>query len=158
MIFSSVAVNGPSTGITIFGAAHPTYHWRCFFISGLPIEGSIGSNDGTPQAIKVSLSDLTLASCLARGGDGNGSGMGAGGGVFVNQQVTLVLRRVGFSNNQAQSGSYIPPFRRYTVVAAAAWGATVVLPAQARVQVGAGSAAMQPARVAASADPAEDLA
>lgn len=106
MISSHMQLNGPPGGLTIDGAGS-NVNRRCFFVSGLPIEGTgplVATNDGLSQPIIVSLTDLSLYRCSAEGGAGYSGGMGAGGGVFVNQRVTLNLRRMGLSQNRALWG------------------------------------------------------
>lgn len=105
MISSHVQVNGPPGGLTIDGSNRS----RCFFVSGLPIEGTgagLAQNDGLSQSTAVSLSDLVLARCKAEGGAGYSGGVGAGAGIFVNHRVALDLRRIRFSENAAASGRY----------------------------------------------------
>src|SRR6185312_15667238 len=100
MIFSNVTING--NGITIGGGdAH-----RCFFVSGLPT-----TPNGAPQAIAVTLSQIHLDHCRARGGNGGssvfggGGGLGAGGALFVNSVASVTLDAVSFDGNSAVGGS-----------------------------------------------------
>lgn len=108
MVMSNVEVNGPAARITIDGnGAGSGSGRRCFFLSGLPIEGTGGPhkpNDGLSQAINVSLSNILLSNCFAKGGRGYGGGMGAGAGVFANERVAFTLRRLSTANAQAYGG------------------------------------------------------
>jgi hypothetical protein len=100
MVFSNLTING--NGITVDGGnAH-----RCFFVSGLPT-----TPNGDPQAISVTLQNMQLNHCRARGGDGGsasvsggGGAMGAGGALFVNTNASLMVSRVSFTANAAQGG------------------------------------------------------
>lgn len=59
------------------------------------------------RAGAISISDLTVESGLARGGDGGnraGGGLGAGGGLFVDVAADVTLTDVRFSNTGAQGG------------------------------------------------------
>lgn len=100
MVFSNLIING--NGIVVDGgSAH-----RCFFVSGLPT-----TPNGNPQAIAVTLQNMQLNHCKARGGDGGsaqisgGGGLGAGGALFVNTNASLMLSKVSFSDNAAQGGN-----------------------------------------------------
>jgi hypothetical protein len=100
LIASNLSIVGPSAGLTIAGINNS----RCLFVSGLPTANQIpGGNDGAPQAINVSLSNLGLTRCNARAGSGHTSGLAAGGALFVNQNATVSLSNVAFQSNQAQA-------------------------------------------------------
>jgi hypothetical protein len=100
LVFSNLTLNG-NGNVVDGGSAH-----RCFFISGLPTTAT-----GSPQAISVTLQNLQLNHCRAKGGDGGngmvsgGGGLGAGGAVFVNSNATLALSKVTFSSNAAVGGN-----------------------------------------------------
>lgn len=100
LIASNLSIVGPSAGLTIVAINDS----RCLFVSGLPTANqSPGGNDGAPQAINVSLSNLRLTQCIARAGSGHTSGLAAGGALFVNQNATVSLSNVAFQSNQAMS-------------------------------------------------------
>lgn len=86
------------TGNTLDGAGL----YQCFFIT--PTYNNGTSATGT---IDATIENLTLANCSVTGGDGQdggGGARGAGGAVFVDQNVTLALRNIIFSNNSAMGG------------------------------------------------------
>ena len=109
MLFSNMAIIGPVGGINISGE---NLH-RCVFVSGLPF-----SDNGTPQAISVSLANLTLRNCSAKGGDGGsggssfgydgtggGGGLGAGAALFVNEGASVIISNLSYLQNRAVGGN-----------------------------------------------------
>lgn len=88
-ISSNVAIVGGGHTIDANGAFRP------FFV-----------NSGT-----VSISDLTIANGLAKGGDGGvglaagGGGLGAGGAIFVNSGANVSLANVSVTGSQAVGGN-----------------------------------------------------
>jgi len=94
IITSDLTINGPGENmLTISGQGSA----RILFV-----------NQGN-----VTISDLTLANGLARGGTGGGGGAGMGGALFVNglyngSQVTtsVTLNNVAFTGNQAVGGNH----------------------------------------------------
>lgn len=88
---STLTVNG--NGFTVDGAGS----FRPFFVSS--------SSPTTAGGPTVNISNLTIANGAGTGGTGSGGGMGAGGGLFVDQNTTVVLDLVNFSNNSATGGA-----------------------------------------------------
>ena len=103
LMFSNVTINAPSSlkPITLDGGNLD----RCLFVSGLPVAEPFGSNNGTPQAISVTLRNLTLTRCKAKGGGGHAGGLGAGGALFVNYAATVRVQNVRFLKNAAVGGA-----------------------------------------------------
>ena len=104
LIFSNVAITAPAAGVTIDGNGK-----RCLFVSGLPVANAgptANPNDGLPQAIAVSISNLTLSGCAATGGSGDSGGLGAGAALFVNQRVTATVSNVSFLNSSVTGGAF----------------------------------------------------
>ena len=99
LVFSNLTING--NGISIDGGGAN----RCLFVSGLPTTPS-----GDPQAISVTLNQLQLHHCVAKGGNGGtsghagGGGMGAGGALFVGINAAVTLNAVSFDANHAIGG------------------------------------------------------
>jgi hypothetical protein len=101
LVFSNLTIFG--NGITIDGgSAH-----RCLFVNGLPTTPT-----GTPQTIAVTLHQLHLNHCRAKGGDGGagsasggGGGMGAGGALFVGQNASVTLAQISFDGNLSTGGN-----------------------------------------------------
>jgi hypothetical protein len=101
LVFSNLTLNG--NGIIIDGGS---VH-RCLFVNALPTTPT-----GAPQAISVTLSQLHLNHCRAKGGDGGigaadggGGGMGAGGALFVGQNASVILAQVSFDGNLSAGGN-----------------------------------------------------
>ena len=86
----TLTINGG--GFTIDGGGA----FRPFFISS--------SSPTTAGGPIVTISNLTIANGMAEGGDGGGGGMGAGGGLFVDQNATVILDLVNFTGNGAVGG------------------------------------------------------
>jgi hypothetical protein len=101
LVFSNLTLNG--NGITLDGGS---LH-RCLFVNGLPTTPT-----GDPQAIAVTLHQLHLNHCRAKGGDGGagagsggGGGMGAGGALFIGQNASATLVQVSFDGNSSVGGN-----------------------------------------------------
>lgn len=97
-IMTSVTID--SAGVcTIDGAGL----YRAFFV---------GKFSGTsPQAIAVTIANLTIRNTKAKGGDGAtgfagaGGGMGAGGAIFVCPSASVTINNVTFLGNNATGGN-----------------------------------------------------
>lgn len=87
----SLTING--NGHTIDGQDQ----YRPFFISS-----SSPTTGGGPT---VTISDLNIANGAGIGGSGSGGGMGAGGGLFVDQNTTVILDMVNFNGSSAIGGA-----------------------------------------------------
>ncbi len=90
--------------ITIYGGQNTitaTGPYRGFFVGG---------GDQTASSGTIRISELTIASAKAKGGNGGvgffagGGGAGMGGGLFVAKNTTVLLDGVTFSNCVAQGG------------------------------------------------------
>ena len=103
-IFNSVTING--SGFTLSGNNTN----RIFMIGVDTTTMNAGAVSGSIIASRpqVTLNDLTLASGMAKGGnggDGAGGGLGGGGALFVNQSADVTLSNVTFANNTAVGGN-----------------------------------------------------
>lgn len=102
LVFSSVNIQGPASGVTLDGQAAN----RGLFVCGLPPSAS-GSTP-PPQLIFVTLNNIALQNMKAKGGngfDGGGGGMGAGGALFIGQNANVILENITFQDNQAVGGN-----------------------------------------------------
>jgi len=108
MVFSNLTLN--ANGITVDGGSvNSGSGHRCLFVMGLPLPASPAGN---PQAISVTLHQLHLNHCRAKGGDGGagaadggGGGMGAGGALFVGTNASVALAQVSFDGNLGVGGN-----------------------------------------------------
>jgi outer membrane autotransporter protein len=76
--------------------------------SGLTVSGNNAARVFFVDSGNVQLKGMTIASGLAKGGDGGpggGGGLGAGAAVFVNASGQLTLQNVHFANNAAVGGT-----------------------------------------------------